>query len=100
MTQELLETMLAQNPIPLDEIASIFFTLTEDLDAEFPAVAARHIGLSSVPMLCFREVPVPGSLSRCVRVLMQVNSDRPQSEFSHVYLRAAKSLRPDLAKDK
>jgi chorismate mutase len=96
-TQELLEAMLAANPgMQTDEIASVLFTVTEDLCSAFPALAARRIGWDSVPMTCAREIPVPGSLPRCIRVLLHWNTSAPQSAIRHSYLREAVRLRPDL----
>jgi len=97
-TRELLETMLKENEgmIPSD-IASALFTVTEDLDANFPAQAARQMGWGLVPMLCAREIPVPNSLPRVIRVLLHWNTETPQSGVRHVYLHEAVKLRPDLA---
>lgn len=96
-TRELLEAMLAANPnVQVSDIAMAWFTLTEDLNAAYPAQAARDLGWTLVPTLCAREIPVPGSLPRCIRVLLQWNTDLPQAEIRHVYLRGAVSLRPDL----
>ena len=96
-TQELLEAILAANTGMLTEdIASVVFTLTNDLSSGFPALAARRIGWDSVPMMCAREIPVPGSLPRCIRVLLHWNTDKPQSGIRHIYLREAVKLRPDL----
>ena len=95
-TSELLQEMIEANAIETDDIVSIFFTLTDDLDAEFPAVAARDLGMSEVPLLCSREVPVKGSIASCIRVLMQINTDKEQSRIKHKYLRDARKLRPDL----
>ncbi len=96
-TRELLETMLKENEgmIPSD-IASALFTVTEDLDANFPAQAARQMGWGLVPMLCAREIPVPNSLPRVIRVLVHWNTETPQSGVKHVYLHEAVKLRPDL----
>ena len=97
-TQELLEAMLAANPgMSTEEIASVLFTVTHDLSSAFPALAARRIGWDAVPMMCAREIPVPGSLPRCIRVLLHWNTDTPQDEIRHIYLREAVKLRPDLA---
>jgi chorismate mutase len=97
-TQELLEAILAANPgMTKDEIASVLFTVTNDLCSAFPALAARRIGWDSVPMVCACEIPVPGSLPRCIRVLLHWNTDAPQSHIRHIYLRNAVRLRPDLA---
>jgi len=76
--------------------AAIFFTTTPDLVSTFPAEAARELGMNMVPLLCNQEIPVPGRLKRCVRVMMQVHTRRSQAEMVHVYLREARSLRPDL----
>ncbi len=96
-TRELLTAMLDANGIEdFDVIASIFFTTTPDLASTFPAEAARELGMNMVPLLCNQEIPVPGRLKRCVRVMMQVNTRRSQREMVHVYLREARSLRPDL----
>ncbi|MGC1377821.1 MAG: chorismate mutase [Anaerolineales bacterium] len=97
-TQELLEAILAANPgMRTEDIASVIFTLTNDLCSAFPALAARRIGWSSVPMMCAREIPVPGSLPCCIRVLVHWNTDTPQNDIRHIYLREAVKLRPDLA---
>lgn len=96
-TRELLTAMLEANGIDdFDVIASIFFTTTQDLTSTFPAEAARELGMNMVPLLCNQEIPVPGRLKRCVRVMMQVNTRRSQDEMVHVYQREARSLRPDL----
>lgn len=96
-TRELLGEMLRANGIvEFDDIASILFTTTTDLTATFPAEAARELGMNFVPLLCASEIDVPGRLPRCVRVLMQVNTEKPAREMSHIYLRDAKALRPDM----
>lgn len=96
-TRELLEEMLEVNKIDdYDVIASIFFTTTPDLHATFPAEGARALGMTLVPLLCFQEIPVAGRLPKCIRVMMQVNTTKGQNEVRHVYLREARSLRPDL----
>lgn len=95
-TAELLETMMERNDIREDAIVSIIFTATPDLVSDFPAVAARNIGLSKVPLLCSQEIPVAGSVERCVRVLMHVYSIKPRDEIRHAYLHGAKQLRTDL----
>ena len=95
--EELLQAIQAANPSMYSEdLASIIFTLTADLSSEFPARAARTLGWSQVPLMCMQEIPVPGSLPRCLRVLLHWNTDLPQSAVRHVYLHAAASLRPDL----
>ena len=94
-TTELLRLMIQENDIELEDIASASFTLTDDLDAVFPAVAARQIGWNEVPLICMREIPVPNSLGKCIRVLLLVNTKRSASEMQHIYLRKAISLRPE-----
>ncbi|MCA9084361.1 MAG: chorismate mutase [Planctomycetaceae bacterium] len=96
-TRELMEEILKRNDIQdFDEIISAIFTTTQDLVSVFPAEAARHIGMSTVPLLCASEIPVPGSMPRCIRILLHVNSDRKPTEIEHVYLREAQRLRPDM----
>ncbi|HEY2651578.1 MAG TPA: chorismate mutase [Solirubrobacteraceae bacterium] len=94
-TASLMEELIARNELEHEQLVSCIFTATDDLDAEFPAVAARNIGLNDVPLICAREVPVPGSLPRVVRVLVHyyaAEDHRPR----HVYLGEARSLRADL----
>jgi len=95
-TQALLQTMLDQNRLSQDEIVALFFSATLDLDAVYPAQAARNIGLTQVPMMCFQEMAVPSSLPRCIRVLALCELSSPR-QLKHVYLREARSLRPDWA---
>jgi chorismate mutase len=95
-TQELLEIMIKENSISVDDIASAIFSVTEDLNAEYPAVAARKIGWIYTPLFCAREIDVAKSLRRCIRVLLHINSDKKQDEMLHIYLYDAKKLRPDL----
>ena len=97
VTRELLGEILRVNRIAdFDEIVSILFTTTPDLTATFPAEAAREMGLNLVPLLCASEIGVPGRLPRCVRVLIHLNTEKPARDMVHVYLREAKSLRPDM----
>jgi chorismate mutase len=96
-TRELLEAIVKENAsMRPEDIGSAIFTVTEDLTATFPAQAARQMGWSMVPMMCAREIPVPGSLPRAIRVLVHWNTETPQSQIKHVYLRDAVKLRPDL----
>lgn len=96
-TRELLIGILEANPgLDKEEIGSVLFSLSEDLNAAFPAQTAREMGWSLVPMLCFSEIPVPGSLPKCIRVLVHWNTELGQADIHHVYLREARSLRPDL----
>jgi chorismate mutase len=96
-TYELLMKMIDENKIDPDSVASIFISATEDITAAFPAKALRKInGWTYVPVMCMREIPVPGALKLCIRVMMHVNSETRQEELIHVYLKEAKILRPDL----
>ncbi len=96
-TRELLEAIVKENAsMSPEDIGSAIFTVTEDLAATFPAQAARQMGWSMVPMMCAREIPVPGALPKVIRVLVHWNTDTPQGEIKHVYLRGAVKLRPDL----
>ncbi len=97
-TRRLLNEMTQRNEVELDDIASVLFSLTPDLRACFPALAARDMGWVHVPMLHFSEVDVPGALGRCIRVLMHVNTTRKADEIEHVYLDGAVGLRPDLVR--
>lgn len=97
-TRQLLEAMVEANPgLYPEHICSIFFTVTDDLQAIYPALAARQMGWTQAPMLCAREIPVPGALPHCVRILLHWNTSQPQSAIRHVYLGAAAGLRPDLS---
>ena len=96
-TARLLTAVLTGNALRHDDIVSMLFTLTPDLTAAFPAVAARRLGLVAVPLMCASEVDVPGSLPRVVRLLAHVDTDLPRAEVRHVYLDGAEVLRPDLA---
>jgi len=100
-TRDLLRAILDANPaLKTSDLASVFFTVTEDLSSAYPAQAARQLGWTNVPMLCLQEIPVPGGLSRCIRVLLHWNTDLPQESIHHVYLGAASALRPDLSTKK
>ena len=96
---ELLQELTRLNHVEPDRVASIIFTTTPDLNAEFPAVAAREAGYTNVALECLHEMNVPGSLPRCLRILMHVNTERSQEELTHVYLHDARALRPDLSPD-
>ena len=97
-TKRLLTAMIARNAVAIDDIASVLFSLTPDLRAVFPALGAREMGWTHVPMLHFCEIDVPGSLERVIRVLMHVNTTRNIDAIEHVYLDGAVVLRPDLAR--
>jgi chorismate mutase len=99
-TLELLQTLVRLNAIRPDDVAYIWFTVTEDLDAAFPADAARAgLGWTDVPLICGREIPVPGALGKCVRVLLSWNTARAQQEVRHAFLHGARVLRPAWAVD-
>ncbi|HEX4130295.1 MAG TPA: chorismate mutase [Pirellulales bacterium] len=97
-TRQLLALMIRQNGIHPHDIGSAVFSTTCDLNAEFPALAARQLGWLEVPMLCTHELDVPGSLRRCIRVLLNWNTEKNQQEITHVYIKGAQKLRPDLSK--
>lgn len=95
-TEELLLTLMRINQIQPQDIVSIIFTVTADIISEFPAVAARKIGLTDTPLLCMQEIPKPGSLPLCIRILMHFYTERSKKEIKAVYLNGAVKLRPDL----
>jgi chorismate mutase len=95
-TAELLGAMVSRNGIEPDDVVSIVFTATPDLTSEFPAPAARRIGLVGVPLLCAAEIAVPGALPRCVRILLHAHTERGRSDLEHVYLGEATKLKSDL----
>ncbi len=97
-TRQMLALMVRRNSIDTADIASAVFTVTKDINAEFPALAARQLGWLEVPLLCGYEIEVPGSLPMCVRVLVHWNTDKKQDEVQHVYIHDAVRLRPDLSK--
>ncbi|MAU93173.1 MAG: chorismate mutase [Planctomycetes bacterium] len=94
-TTACLTAILEGNSVAIADIASAFFSVTPDLNAAFPAAAARAMGLSQTPLLCLNEIDVPGGLARCIRILVHVNTTHPQAAIQHVYLGDAKQLRPD-----
>lgn len=95
-TRELLEHIVAANDVAVADVASVIFTATPDLDAAYPARAAREMGWTKVPLLCMQGMAVVGSLPRCIRVLVHWNSDLSPGQVRHVYLGDARALRPDL----
>jgi len=97
-TRQLLALMIRINGIEAADVGSAIFTTTVDLNAEFPAVAARQLGWLDIALLCTHELDVPGSLRKCIRVLINWNTDKPASEIQHVYIRDAVRLRPDLSR--
>ena len=97
-TRELIRLLVEVNGLRPEDVASALFTVTEDLDAAFPAVAARGFAeWKDVPLFCAREIAVPGSLGHCIRILIHWNTDRPQAQVRHVFLRGARRLRPEWA---
>ena len=96
-TAELIAEVMSRNDLTTDDVISVLFTVTPDLTAEFPALAARKTGFHAVPLMCATEIPVPGAMPRVVRLMAHVESDRARSEIQHVYLRGAIALRLDIA---
>jgi len=94
-SKELLQKMAQTNQVKIDDIATVLFTTTTDLNAEFPAVAARELGWSQVALLCGHEMNVPNGLPRCLRILMLVNTDKKAEEITNIYLGEAQTLRPE-----
>ena len=88
--------MLKANETDVEYIASAFFSTTVDLNAEFPAVAARDLGWTNVALMCGHEMNKPGGLPMCLRILLHVNTDKPARDIKHIYLRGARVLRPDI----
>jgi len=99
-TSGLLIEIITVNQITLEDVASAVFTATPDLDAAYPALAARELGWIQTPLLCMQELQVAGSLRRCIRVLIHWNTEHTPDEIRHVYLRGAQALRPDLMEEK
>jgi chorismate mutase len=95
-TTELLTEVLRRNDLSKDDLISVVFTATPDLHSEFPAYAARQMGITDVPLLCAAEIDVPGALPRVLRLLAHVETIRPRAQLRHVYLRGAAALRTDL----
>lgn len=95
-TADLFREMLTRNGVEHDDLVSVIFTATPDIRSEFPAAAARSIGISDVPLLCAQELDIAGAVPLCVRILMHLNTDRPRSALRHVYLGGATPLRTDL----
>ncbi len=95
-TKILLETIIRENKVQIENIISIIFTATKDLNSEFPAKAAREIGWTDIPLMCSNEIDVKGSLKKCIRVLIHINSGDSSKKYKHIYLNGACILRPDL----
>jgi chorismate mutase len=98
-TRQLLEQIVAANDVAAEDVASVIFTATPDLNATYPARAARDMGWVHVPLMCMQEMSVPGGLDQCIRVLVLWNTDRPPEQVRHVYLGRAQALRPDLVRE-
>jgi chorismate mutase len=98
-TKELLITLKKENDFKIEDIVNVFFSTTPDLNAAFPAQAVRELGWNRVPLFDMQEIDVPGSLPRCIRILIQINCQKSQTEIKHCYLREAKILRRDLVKE-
>lgn len=99
-TSALLDAIIAENEVQPDDVASVLITMTQDLTAAFPAAAIRaKVGWQWVPLMCAQELVVPGSLQKCVRILIHMNTTRAQKDIVHVYLGDAVVLRPDLARE-
>jgi chorismate mutase len=96
-TRELVSAVLARNELSSEDLISILFTATPDLVSEFPALAARELGLGDVPLMCATEIAVPHAMPRVLRLMAHVDIPRPRSEVQHVYLRGAVALRRDIA---
>jgi chorismate mutase len=96
-TSELVTELMSRNGLLVDDVISVLFTATPDLNAEFPAVAARKVGFEGVPLLCATEIDVPAAMPRVIRLMMHVNLDRESAGVQHVYLRGAAALRRDIA---
>ncbi len=94
-TRELLLAMIAANDIQPEDVASVWFTTSPDLTAEYPAPAARALGWTDVALLCAHEMAVPHGLKQCIRILIHLNTDRPAHAIKHIYLGATAQLRPD-----
>jgi chorismate mutase len=95
-TQRLVKELMARNELEHDDLVSLIFTATEDLTAEFPAAAARAVGMGDIPLLCARELGIEGGMPMCIRLLVHCYTDRERNELHHVYLDGARSLRDDL----
>ncbi|HVE64932.1 MAG TPA: chorismate mutase [Mycobacteriales bacterium] len=93
---ELITAVLERNAVDVDDLISVIFTATPDLTADFPAYAARQLGITDVPLLCATEIDVPGALPRVIRLLAHIDTNRRRAELRHVYLRGAQQLRTDL----
>lgn len=94
-TREMLEKLVQANDIAVDDIASAFFSTTRDLNADYPAIAARQLGWTDTALMCMHEMEVPHGLQRCVRVLVHWNTEKSAHDVAHIYINGAEALRPD-----
>jgi len=99
-TKHLLKRMVEDNGVDKEDIISVIFSTTKDINAAFPAVAAREMGWTDIALMCTNEMDVPGSLPMCIRVMMHINTEKTNKELKYIYLKKAKLLRPDLAEMK
>lgn len=99
-TSCLLQGIIQKNQLQTSDIISIYFTATDDLDAAYPAIAARQLGITQAALMCFQEMKVTGSLRKCIRVAVQISTSKSQEMMHHVYLKEAAKLRPDLNPNK
>lgn len=95
-TEEMVSAIIKENNLDLNDLISITFTLTPDLDVCYPAVRVREMGITNVPLMNMSELPVLGALEKCIRVIVETNSDKSLDEIKHIYLKGAKKLRPDI----
>lgn len=96
-TKEMIERIIKQNDLAVSDILQIQFTMTKDLDAVYPAIAARELGITQAALMCMQELYIKGSMQKCIRCSVLCDVDKNQKEAVHVYLRGAKALRPDLS---
>ncbi|MEN8906676.1 MAG: chorismate mutase [Clostridiales bacterium] len=99
-TKKLLSDIIEKNSIDLEDIISVIFTMTDDLNDSFPAIAARQIGWKDIPLMCMKELNVKDSLEKCIRVMFYINSEKERKDVKHIYLNKSKILRPDLEETK
>ena len=98
-TGELLQQIIDSNQIDVEDVACVFFTTTSDVNAEFPALAARKMGWNQTALMCGHEMNVPGSLQKCIRILILYNTEKSSAEINHIYINGAESLRVDISPD-
>ncbi|MFW5998343.1 MAG: chorismate mutase [Bacillota bacterium] len=98
-TSNLINKIIEENQVKTEEIVSMIFTATRDLDKIYPAVAARQCGYENIPLMCYQELNIQDSLDKCIRIMVYINRDCSLSNINHIYLNKAKTLRPDLVSD-